>query len=114
MYISQIDIKDIIDVSRIGKLSLPISYSSNQLLELLNDTSYIILKAVDDDLHKNKIVGYAILKEYSSVGEINDNSKLENNYNDNDNSTDNNNDKHIHIMSIAVEPEYRVKNMAHI
>jgi ribosomal protein S18 acetylase RimI-like enzyme len=97
MYVSQIDTKDILEVARIGKRSLPISYTSYHLLELLGDTSYIILKAVDNNLIKNKIVGYVVLKECSQIEETTQHPEF------------NHNNTHIHIMSIAIMSEYRGK-----
>lgn len=101
MYVSQIDTRDILDVARIGKSSLPISYSSYHLLELLSDTSYVILKAVDDDLNENKIVGFVVLKEYNQHEETKQHPKSKSEFNCND--------THMHIMSIAITSEYRGK-----
>jgi ribosomal protein S18 acetylase RimI-like enzyme len=101
MYVSQINTQDILEVARIGKSTLPISYSSYHLLELLGDTSYVILKLVDNNISANKIVGFVVLKEYSKNEETIQNSELEFNYS--------NTHIHIHIMSIAIVSEYQGK-----
>ncbi len=91
--ISNIIYSDIYIIEQIGKICLPIYYSSIDIFFLLYDDNYVLFKINLD----NKIIGFIIAcKKYKTIQE-----EL--------NNTNTNRTKIIrfHIMSIGILPQYR-------
>ena len=105
--ITNITSKDIHTINKIGEVCLPIYYSASDILFLLFDNNYIMLKITNSNY---EIMGFVIAKKKFHHC---------NQHDDDDDSNDLNffgkNSQPIirfHIMSIGILPKYRKKGYA--
>ena len=97
-----INFKDVLIIEEIGKQSLPIYYKSSEILFLLFDKDYLLYKIYSD----LKIVGFVIAKKKYHEFDKNDDNHLKNDYSSYSTVV------RFHIMSIAIDPEYRKRGLA--
>ena len=83
---SFIKVNDLLHIEKIGESSLPIYFNFEDLINIFNDNEFYLIKVYKKSKNKsNLIVGFLIAKLYEN--------------------------KRVHIMSIAIDKNYRRRNL---